>query len=175
MFQKLSREHGFEPLRVEGRIPPAMRGTLYRNGPGQFGCLGRDYGHWFDGDGAMTAVRIQEGRAFGAARFIESAGMKAERRLRRAIYGGYGTCLPPPLARVSLAMEGLPLSKQVANMSVLMWEGRLFALGEPGLPIELDARDLSTLGETDLDGVVLRAFSSHPHTVAASGTTYNFG
>jgi all-trans-8'-apo-beta-carotenal 15,15'-oxygenase len=175
MFQGLPREHGFEPLRVEGRIPPAMRGTLYRNGPGRSGWLGRDYGHWFDGDGVMTAIRIRDGRASGAARFVQSEGLKAERRLGRPIYGGYGTCLPTPITRLSLAGEGLPLSKQVANMSALVWDGRLFALGELGLPVELDPRDLSTVGETDLDGVVLRAFSSHPHAVAGTGSTYNFG
>jgi len=64
----LGREHGFEPLRVEGTLPPALRGTLYRNGPGQFGQFGRRYAHPFEGDGAVTAVRFEDGRAQGASK-----------------------------------------------------------------------------------------------------------
>ena len=33
LFRNLSREHGYEPLRVEGRIPDDLRGTLLRVGP----------------------------------------------------------------------------------------------------------------------------------------------
>src|SRR6516162_11848368 len=51
-FRDLPREHGFEPLRVEGRLPEGLRGTLYRTGPSLFSTFGRRYGHWFDGDGA---------------------------------------------------------------------------------------------------------------------------
>jgi all-trans-8'-apo-beta-carotenal 15,15'-oxygenase len=43
----LPREHGFEPLVVEGALPTTLRGTLYRNGPGQFGQFGKRYTHPF--------------------------------------------------------------------------------------------------------------------------------
>jgi all-trans-8'-apo-beta-carotenal 15,15'-oxygenase len=175
MFQRLSREHGFQPLRIEGRIPPELRGTLYRNGPGQYSVLGRDYGHWFDGDGAVTAIRIRDGRGWGAARFVQSAGLMAEQRLCRPLYGGYGTCPPGPITRQTLESHGLPTSKQVANSAIFSWQGRLFALGDQGLPTELDPRDLSTIGEADLDGVVTTSFSSHPRIVEERGAAYNFG
>ena len=56
-----------------------------------------------------------------------------------------------------------------------MWQGRLFALMEGAPPTEIDPRDLSTIGETDLGGVVVSAFSAHPHRVASRGALYNFG
>jgi all-trans-8'-apo-beta-carotenal 15,15'-oxygenase len=65
-FRDLSREHGFEPLRIEGQIPAQLSGTLYRNGPALFENFGRRYEHWFDGDGAVGAVRLSGGKAEGA-------------------------------------------------------------------------------------------------------------
>ena len=73
-FQDLTRSHGFEPLRVTGTLPPALRGTLYRNGPGRFSVAGERYRHWFDGDGAVSAVRFADGRASGAARVTLDGG-----------------------------------------------------------------------------------------------------
>ncbi len=32
LFSNLSREHGFEPVHVDGALPDGLRGTLYRNG-----------------------------------------------------------------------------------------------------------------------------------------------
>ena len=49
LFSDLPREHGFEPLEVEGRLPADLAGTLYRVGPGLFSSFGRRYGHLFDG------------------------------------------------------------------------------------------------------------------------------
>ena len=48
LYRDLSREHGFEPLKVEGRLPDDLAGTLYRNGPGAFGAFGRRYHHLLD-------------------------------------------------------------------------------------------------------------------------------
>src|SRR5438552_2992185 len=68
-FRDLPRQHGFERLAVEGRLPEGLRGTLYRNGPSLFSTFGRRYTHWFDGDGALSAVRFDgDGGARGAAR-----------------------------------------------------------------------------------------------------------
>src|SRR5262245_35093164 len=75
----LPREHGFEPLVVEGTLPPNLRGTLYRNGPGQFGQFGTMYTHPFEADGAMTAIKIENGKAFGASRIHATKGLTEER------------------------------------------------------------------------------------------------
>ena len=65
-FRDLPRQHGFERLAVEGRLPEGLRGTLYRNGPSLFSSFGRRYAHWFDGDGAVSAVRFDAGGASGS-------------------------------------------------------------------------------------------------------------
>ena len=168
-IRDLPREHGFEPLRVEGRIPPDLAGTLYRNGASLFSNFGRPYRHWFDGDGALTAIRLTPRGAEGAVRVIESAGLLAERAAGKPLFGGYGTRVPGFLGLLRGRF------KNVANTSVIVWNNHLLALNEPAKPTELDPRTLATMGETDLGGAIPRAFSAHPHHVRERGAAYNFG
>ncbi|HJL16723.1 MAG TPA: carotenoid oxygenase family protein [Sandaracinaceae bacterium LLY-WYZ-13_1] len=174
-FRNVTREHGFEALRVEGAVPPALRGTFVRNGPGLLELFGRRYGHWFDGDGLLSAVRFDDDGATGAVQMLETPGLLEERRRGKPYFGAFGTT-PPGMwnpVRALRAIRGT--SKNPANTSVLPWAGRLFALCEIGRPFEVDPRDLRSIGETDLDGVVPRAFSAHPHRVAETGYVYNIG
>jgi all-trans-8'-apo-beta-carotenal 15,15'-oxygenase len=166
--EDLSREHGFEPLTIEGALPAQLRGTLYRNGPGQFGQFGTRYGHPFEADGAATAIRIADGAATGASRIHTTAGLVVERAAGKVLYG---LSVPWP-RRLANNLRGK--RKNTANTNIIVWQGRLFALMEADKPTELDPRDLSTIGETDL-GVVVSAFSAHPHRVAARKAMYNFG
>lgn len=169
-FRDLPREHGFEPLHVEGRLPPDLQGTLYRVGPSLFSSFGEPYRHWFDGDGAVSAVRFGDGQAHGAVRLVQSDGLLEERREGRRIFSGYGTpAAGGPLARMRNR------TKNAANTAVFGWNGGLYALWEGGLPTRIGPDDLETLGTTDLDGVIPATFSAHPHRVPARKATYNFG
>ena len=168
-LRDLPREHAFEPLEVEGRLPPDLTGTLYRNGPGRFSAGGEPYGHWFDGDGAVSAVRLEGGRALGAARLVQTAGLLREQRAGRRLFGGYDTPMKRPFRELFL-QDG----KNAANTAIMLWQDRVFATCEAGKPYEVSAEDLRTLAETDL-GVVTGAFSAHHHRVPSRATTYNFG
>lgn len=172
MFTRsITREHGFEPLRVEGTLPPDLRGTLVRNGPGLFEQFGRRYPHSFEGDGLITAARFAGDRVHGACRLTASAGLVAERAAGRMLYGT-GLSWPRRLAN---AVRGQ--GKNTANTNVVPWQGRWLALMEAARPTELaiGADDVVTVGETDLGGVIGSALSAHPHRVAARAATYNFG
>jgi len=87
-FQDLPREHGPEPLQVEGTLPEDLQGTLYRVGPGLFSGFGKRYDHWFDGDGAVSAVRFGGGGAQGSVRVIETEHRVREQRGRRGGLAG---------------------------------------------------------------------------------------
>ncbi|PTL85400.1 carotenoid oxygenase family protein [Vitiosangium sp. GDMCC 1.1324] len=169
VFRDFTQDHGFQPLRVEGRLPEDLRGTLLRVGPVAFGVGAQRYGHWFDGDGGLLAVRFEGSGAQGAARLINTPTIQAERNAGKLIYSNYGTSVP--LWR-KLMMRGK--KKNSANTSVMAWNGRLFALFEATQPTELSPEDLRVLGETDLD-VIVSNFSAHPHRVPARKATYNFG
>lgn len=169
------REHGFEPLEVEGEVPAGLRGTYVRNGPGLLSRFGHRYEAWFDGDGMLSAARFGEDGVTGAARVLQTPGLLEERRRGRPYFGGYGTKAPGiwnPL-RVLRLLRGT--AKNPANTNVLWWHDRLFALCEIGRPFEARLADLGSVGETDLGGIVSRGFSAHPHRVAATDTTYNIG
>jgi all-trans-8'-apo-beta-carotenal 15,15'-oxygenase len=165
IFRDLPREHGFEPLRVEGRIPDGVHGTLYRCGPARFSIGGEPYLHWFDADGAVTAVRFGK-EVEGATRVVETRWLRTERAANRQLYRSYAQ-----LGRGWRRWFTLP--KNPANISVMPWDGQLLALWEAGLPIALDRDTLETQGETTLDGQIGPTFSAHPHRVA--GTLFNFG
>lgn len=168
LMTSLTREHGFEALRVEGRLPETLRGTLYRVGPGLFETQGRRYGHPFEADGAVCAVRLDRGRATGAHRVVMSHQLLEERAAGAPLYGSVASW--PRRVLNGLRLRG----KNAANTNLMLWQGNLFALYEPSRPTQL-SHDLDTLGERDLDGAVLASFSAHPHRVVAHSATYNFG
>ena len=168
-FQDVSREHDFESMQIEGKLPTDLNGTLYRVGPGLFSSFGKRYKHWFDGDGAISAVCFSNGTAKGAVKIVKSKGLSQEQSAGKPLYGGYGTV--PPGIRAKLEAR----VKNVANTSVLPWNNRLFALMEAGLPTEISKDDLSTLGESQMEGMIPQAFSAHPHRVVSRKTIYNFG
>ena len=169
LLYREGRDHGFESLRVEGKLPAELAGTLYRNGPGLFGSFGRRYYHLFESDGALTAVRFGHGLAEGAHRVIVSAGLREERTAGRPLFG---SVVSRP-RRILNNVTGR--GKNLANTNVLVWQGRLFALLEAAQPLQLSPEDLRTLGEEDFGGVVADTFSAHPHFVAARSAYYNFG
>ncbi len=164
----LTREHGFEPLRIEGTLPADLNGTLFRNGPGLYECFGRPYSHLFEGDGAICAVRIAGGNAHGAHRVVVSEGLRAERERQKPLYG-----LNAPWWR-RVAANFQKKVKNTGNTSVMTWQGKLYALMEAALPIEVAQTDLTTIGETDLE-VVASTFSAHPHYVPGRKAIFNFG
>jgi all-trans-8'-apo-beta-carotenal 15,15'-oxygenase len=168
-MKSIAREHGFVPLRVEGRIPPQLEGTLVRTGPGLYESFGQRIGHSFEADGALSGVRLSGGKAHGAVRLIESDGLLAERQSGRPLFGSRASTL----TRVSNLLRRR--AKNTGNTSVLAWQHRLFALVESNKPMEISPDDLATLGETNLGGAITATFSAHPHPVVGRKALYNFG
>jgi all-trans-8'-apo-beta-carotenal 15,15'-oxygenase len=167
-WSDLSREHGFEPLEIEGDLPRDLCGTLYRAGPALSQRFGRPYGHVFEGDGAICAVRLAEGEAKGAHRLVRSEGFVREERAGRPLYQS-AVSWPRQLANNLLGRW-----KNTANTNVMEWHGGLYALMENARPTAIDS-ELETIGETTFGGVIRSAFSAHPHAVVERRTTYNFG
>lgn len=171
-FRGLARAHDYEALELEGQLPEALRGLLIRNGPGAYESYGRRYGHWFDGDGAITAIELQGGQARGALRFVETPDRVEEAGAGRALLPGFGT-RPPDLRAYFRSIRERRV-KNAANTNVIVWQRRMLALHEGSLPIELELDSLRSLGPTQLD-VLDTCMSAHPHRVAARRCTYNFG
>jgi all-trans-8'-apo-beta-carotenal 15,15'-oxygenase len=166
-FQSLGREHGFEALAVEGTLPEDLTGTLYRNGPALFEAQGSPYRHWFDGDGAVSAVRIAGGRAEGAVRVTLSKELAAERAAGRPLFTSGYTLAPSWWRRLGAR------AKNTSSINVLFHDGRLFALPEMDKPYEIDPDTLETRGPSDL-GVLKGGIQAHFRTDPATGDVWAF-
>jgi len=150
-------------LTVRGAIPRDLNGTLYRNGPNPaFEPLG-PY-HWFDGDGMIHAVTLEDGRASYGNRWVGSAGLREEQ--------GAGKALHPGL--FGLTGTELAAYKNTANTNIVFHAGRLLALMEAGVPTQL-SRSLDTLGEYDFGGRLAGPMTAHPKLDPASGEMLFFG
>ena len=72
-FAPWREENVHEGLQVIGEIPRDLNGTFFRAGPNPaFEPEGRY--HWFDGDGMVHAIKIEDGRASYRNRWVESEG-----------------------------------------------------------------------------------------------------
>lgn len=157
----LGREHGWEPLRVEGTVPADLRGTLYRNGPAVFGP---DTAHWFDGPGALTAVRLDAGRAESAARLAGAPTAPRE--------GAYAR--PASILNRVRTLFGGGGYANLANINVLSWQQHLFALFEGAPATEVDPETLARIGPCDFGGAMPTS-QAHAHRVPSLATTFSIG
>jgi all-trans-8'-apo-beta-carotenal 15,15'-oxygenase len=167
--ENLVRSHGFESLEVEGRLPESLRGTLYRTGPGLFDSFGRRYKHIFEADGAITAVRIADGKARGAVRILDTAGLLEERSAGRPRYGSPASW-PRRMINAHLGRK-----KNTANTNVTWLQEQLVGLMEAAPPTEVDPEELTVRGEIDFRGAIKGALCAHPHRVPARKASYGFG
>ncbi|MGF1460022.1 MAG: carotenoid oxygenase family protein [Leptolyngbyaceae cyanobacterium] len=146
---------------VDGEIPPALTGTLFRNGPGLLDIHGHPVKHPFDGDGMISSIAIKDGKAYYRNRFVRTEGYVAEQKAKKPVYRGvFGTQKP---GGWWANMFDLRL-KNIANTNVIYWGGKLLALWEAAEPHRLHPETLETLGLDYLDGLLEPgdAFAAHP-------------
>ncbi|MDB9517114.1 carotenoid oxygenase family protein [Roseofilum reptotaenium CS-1145] len=160
------------PLEIlEGAIPQGLRGTLYRNGPGRLERGGVRVGHWFDGDGAILAVKFTDEGATGVYRYVQTEGYCAEGAANQFLYSNYGRTAPGPLWQ-----RWGKRPKHSANTSVLALPDKLLALWEGDRPYRLDLETLDTEGKDDLSQLQPgMSYSAHPKVDAQTGEIFNFG
>ncbi|MCH9686387.1 MAG: carotenoid oxygenase family protein [Deltaproteobacteria bacterium] len=144
-------EHEAFDLAVEGTLPPALEGLYVRNGPNPWWGVSD---HWFLGDGMVHGLQLSGGQAsWYRARYIETS-----------------------VLGVPLGEGGPPTpTNHQANTSIISHAGRLLTLAEVGLPYELSASDLSTLGTHDFGGQLAGAMTAHPKVDPQTGEMVFFG
>jgi carotenoid cleavage dioxygenase-like enzyme len=151
-------------LPIAGELPRALNGTLFRNGPNpQFPVPTQ---HWFIGDGMVHAFHLSDGRASYRNAWVRTAKWQAERRAGRPLLSGYMTGPGP---------DGGFADEGAANTNVVWHGGRLLALEEGHLPIELDPATLATRGVQDFGGGLCGPFTAHPKADPITGELVFFG
>jgi carotenoid cleavage dioxygenase len=139
--------------------PAGLRGTLVRNGPNP---LQPDpAAHWFLGDGMLHAFEIGEGRICYRNRWVQTERLARQRQV-----------LAGQLAADQVAQP----DDGVANTHIVAHAGRVFALEEAHLPMEIALASLDTRGACDFDGTLPHGpFTAHPKTDPATGEMLFFG
>ncbi len=152
-FAPVQHEIEAVDLVVEGSLPRGLRGLYVRNGsnprPGWSP-------HWFLGDGMVHGVAFENGKAtWYRNRYVHTSLLAA---------GGGLTATGAPGGAAGLS-----------NVSVVHHAGKLLTLGEVGLPYELRASDLSTVGAYDFGGRLAANMTAHPKIDPETGTMHFFG
>jgi carotenoid cleavage dioxygenase-like enzyme len=143
-------EDDFE-LKVVGRIPDALAGAYYRNGPNPqfdpqgpyFPFLGDGMIHGFFLEPDKHGGRARAGRARYRNRWVRTPKWHAENKAGRLLFEGFGAPSDPSVAEVD------PVS---ANINVVHHAGKLLALDEHGEPFELDPQGLERGAFLDTGG-----------------------
>ena len=160
---------GLQAQTLEGTLPPGVRGTLLRNGPGRFERGGERVPHWFDGDGGILRVKLDGSIANAEVdyRFVRTPGFVEEAaagRYTRPVFGYLPEGTP--------AARSVAAAKNTANTNIMAFGQRLLALYEGALPTALNPETLATVGEIDLGALVPgEFFTAHPHR-DADGRTF---
>ena len=170
-FTPVLDELDVDNLAVRGEVPRQITGVYLRNGPNP-ASPPISYTYPFAGDGMIHGLTFAEGRVSYRNRFVMTAGLRADRRAGRTIYGGLMKPIKPDERFVPPDGDPSPF-KNIANTSVVRHAGRILALYEGDLPYELGA-DLSTKGRHDFAGKVHDAMTAHPKLDPATGEMLMF-
>ena len=160
-YESQPNEYDYWIEDIEGEIPADLKGTLFRNGPGLLEVNGQRIHHPFDGDGMISAIAFNEGRAHFQNRFVRTEGYLKEQQAGKILYRGvFGTQKPGGWLANAFDVQ----LKNIANTNIIYWGDKLLALWEAAEPHRLDPKTLETLGKDYLDGVLESgsAFAAHP-------------
>jgi all-trans-8'-apo-beta-carotenal 15,15'-oxygenase len=173
-YRSLPQEYAYQIDEIEGKIPLALEGTLFRNGPGLLERNGQVYGHPFDGDGMICAISISQGKAHFANSYVKTPEFLAEQKAGKILYRGvFGTQKPGGWLNNIFDLR----LKNIANTNVIYHGGKLMALWEADRPYVLDPSTLDTIGMENFDGKLApgQAFTAHPKLDPQTGDLWAFG
>jgi len=152
-FAPVQTEITADSLQVIGQLPPDLSGMFVRNGPNpQWSPIGQY--HWFDGDGMLHGVRIDNGKATYRNRYVQTKGYQIEKQVGKAVWSGL---LEPPQMDNPYGP-----GKNTANTALVCHAGQLLATWEGGAPHAIKVPELETIGEYTYGGKLNSAFTAHP-------------
>ena len=158
-FAPVREEVDAVDLPVTGTLPRELNGRLLRIGPNPILDPDPATYHWFIGDGMLHSLHLRDGKAVSYRnRWVRTDG--ACEALGEQPVGG--------------APETWPMGSAVSNTHVVPHAGRVFALVENALPMEVSP-DLETLGRWDFGGKLRSAMTAHPKIDPATGEMLFFG
>lgn len=146
---------------VWGELPDDLAGMFVRTGSNpRFEPSGRY--HWFDGDGMLHAITLEDGRATYRNRYIQTKGLHEDIAAGRAVRQGI-------MEKPDLTHPDGPW-KDTANTDLVFHNGRLLALWWlSGSAHQIRLPDLETVGTWDFEGTLKCNMGAHAKVDPRSG------
>jgi len=174
-FKDVNKNFALKQMDVEGTIPKALQGSLFRNGPAKLERGDIRYQHLFEGDGMLQQFKFADGKVYHRGKFVQTPKFQQEQRAGKFLYSAPDTKIPNSLAVVDND------TVNTANTNVIAVGDDLWTLWEAGSPARvnpqsLDFQGLVNLGEHSRYGNKLKGlpFSAHPK-IDGNGDIFNFG
>lgn len=165
-LQTQSNEIRLDSLPIRGTIPAWLRGTLLRNGPGQFeGGVGDGQAlrHWFDGAAQVHKFAFADGQVRYANKFLRSKSYHALRDTGKVSYQEFAS---DPCRGLFGRFMSFFLNQPTdnTNVNITLLAGQVVAITELPMALAFDPDTLETLEHVafadDLQGVTN---TPHPH------------
>ncbi len=169
--QTASGEGAWTNLKIEGKMPKDLNGTLFRTAPGMAENFGTTYNHLFDGDAYLSAWKFESGKVSLKTRFLQTPQRLEEQAAKQMLYGEYGTSAPKTDAKRNFGGKNQP------SVNVIEWRGKMLGLSEGGLPTVINPDTFDYEGETNFGGIVpdFLTFTAHPRFDAKTGDIFAYG
>src|SRR5712672_2940324 len=119
-FRSLEEEHSYTVAEIDGEVPRALRGTLFRNGSGRNQLGGQWFAHWFDGDGLVQAIRFDARGIHYRNRYVDTPNYRDESQAGRIMHRGFGKMRPG-----GVPANAFRMAANVSNTSVVLADGKL--------------------------------------------------
>lgn len=161
-FTPVRAERNLDELEVHGDWPTGLNGTLYRIGPNpQFEPI-PPYNPLL-GDGMVHAFHVRRGHVAYLNRWVRTEQWKLERKAGRALFATSGDPRQHDPSVAGIATDG------VANTNLVWHGGRLLALVDGHLPVELAPETLETIGPWRFRGALTTNMCAHPRIDPQTG------
>ena len=177
--------HPGRSLVVEGTIPPYVKGTYVKNGPGTFSDRNKNrrFQHAFDGLAKLQKFAIQEGdnnknEVVFTCRFVDSL-------VKKAALGPLSVLAPcvsvgpvvPPFPSWQVLLTAAFFDNTPVHVDNLSSSGTFVALTDAAVKMEFDLETLETKGrlaEPAIEGVQGLVEISTAHGKTRGNATYNY-
>lgn len=165
--QTASGEGIWKDLKIEGKVPRDLNGSLFRTAPGMTEKFGTQLNHLFDGDAYISSWRFREGKVELTGRYLQTPARLKEAEARRMLFNEFGTFADDP-------RNG---GKNQPNVNIVEWNGRLLGLSETGLPSIVNPENLDFEGYEDFGKSIpdYLTFTAHPRFDSKTGDMFAWG
>lgn len=159
-YAPVEREITATELKVTGEIPQDISGAYYRNGPNPVRPPVEMH-HWFDGDGMIHAIHIEDGKAVYRNRYVRTPDFVADQN---------GTLRRDGIFRSAVADESTVVYKNTSNTDIICHGGSMMALWYiSGQPVRMDPRTLETTVTEQFGGALPNNVSAHSKVDLSTG------